>query len=165
MFFRRVEQGLRIARQEALDTAYAAPLAVSSCPPTEDSINPVTFSAVGLDTAGPTEHSPSNGPHIEAAPKLAEPGDAGGLGRGSERENTNAKTMVRPHPARSTTSVPPHGFLDLAVLKPLTDSKRAVEGRRITDEAMASREGPSNCRVNWATDEAWYTEIRVAAGT
>jgi hypothetical protein len=72
---------------------------------------------------------------------------------------------VRPHPGRTQTSVPPHGFLDLAVLKPLTDTERAGEGRRITDEAMASRESPSNCRVNQVTDEAWYTEIPVAGGT
>jgi hypothetical protein len=44
---------------------------------------------------------PSNGPHIEAAPKLAEPWGVGGLGRGSERANTSETKSVRPHPPRA----------------------------------------------------------------
>jgi hypothetical protein len=68
-------------------------------------------------------------------------------------------------PARSRTSVPAHGFLDLAVPKTLTDSEPAVERRRITDGARPSKEGPSNLRGSQAPEEAWYTESPVAAGT
>jgi putative transposase len=109
VFFSRVEQ-VRIVRQEALDTAYAehperfpngAPRVL--LPPTEVSINPLTSSAVGIDTiAGTTEPSLSSGPQAEAAATLAQPTAVAGLGRGPERASSIAITIKKPTIPRAT---------------------------------------------------------------
>lgn len=96
VFFGRVEQ-VRAIRQAALDATYAAhperfpngaPRA--ALPPSEVNINPITSSAVSLDSDAPapaadTHLSPLNRPQLEAEPTPAAINAAGGLGRGPER--------------------------------------------------------------------------------
>jgi putative transposase len=114
VFFGRVEQ-VRIVRQAALDTAYAAhperfPHGAPRVrlPPTEVSINPITSSAVAVD--GSTDQDASthqDGPQPEAQPEFASVAGAAGLGRGPERAAASAANISQPPgPRVSQTAFP-----------------------------------------------------------
>jgi hypothetical protein len=110
VFFGRVEQ-VRILRQAALDAAYAAhperfPHGAPRVllPPSEVSINPVTSSAVTIDSAPGVHH---DGSQPEAEPTLDVATTAAGLGRGPERAANNSATVRQPRGPRVTEAALP----------------------------------------------------------
>lgn len=111
VFFGRVEQ-VRNIRQAALDAAHAAhperfphgaPRVV--LPPSEVSINPITSSAVTVDSAASGHHQ--NGPQPEAEPTPDASTTVAGLGRGPERAASSAATIRQPRGPRVTETAFP----------------------------------------------------------
>jgi putative transposase len=110
VFYGRIEH-VRIIRQAALDAAHAAhperfPHGAPRVllPPSEVSINPITSSAVTVNSA-PGHHQ--DGPQPEAEPPLAATTTTAGLGRGPERATSDAATIRQPRGPRVTEAAFP----------------------------------------------------------
>lgn len=106
VFFGRVEQ-VRVIRQAALDAAHAAhperfPHGAPrvALPPREVNINPITSSAVAVDSATGSEPSQLNGPQHEAERALEAITSADGLGRGPEGAVGSGTTILQPRDPR-----------------------------------------------------------------